>query len=62
MSWSLSKRDVKLRVATFVPVVAPAHEPKPVAGLAPMVRALFRDRRAKECAKREPALEWGRDV
>ena len=57
MSWSLRKPDVALRVTTFVPVVAPASEPKPVAGLSPMVRALWRDKRAKECAKRADALE-----
>ena len=56
MSWSLSKRDVSLRVTRFLPEVAPASEPKPVAGLKPFVRALFRDRRAKECEKRPDAL------
>jgi hypothetical protein len=56
MSWSLSKRDVSLRVTRFLPEVAPAHE-KPVAGLKPMVRALLRDRRAKEQKKVAPALE-----
>ena len=55
--WSLRKPDVALRVTTFVPVVAPAHEPKPIAGLSPMVRALWRDKRAKECTKRPDALE-----
>ena len=62
MSWSLRKPDVALRVTTFVPVVAPAHEPKPIAGLAPMVRALFRDRRARECQKRDEVLVLRREV
>ena len=54
--WKLRRSDVKLRVTTFLPEVAPATEPKPVAGLKPYVRALFRDRRAKECEKRPEAL------
>jgi hypothetical protein len=59
MSWSLRKADVKLAVTRFLPEVAPASPPeaKPVAGLSPIVRALFRDRRARECKKVAPALE-----
>lgn len=57
MSWSLSRRNVSLRVTTFAPEVALATEPKPIAGLKPYMRALFRDRRAKEQAKVAPALE-----
>jgi len=57
MSWSLRKPDVELRVTRFLPEVAPAQESKPVAGLSPLVRALFRDRRARECAKVAPAVE-----
>jgi hypothetical protein len=57
MSWRLSRPDVKLKVMTFLPEVAPAPEPKPIAGLAPMARALFRDRREKETRKVAPALE-----
>lgn len=49
MSWKLRRPDVALRVTTF--------GPKPVAGLSPLVRALFRDRRARECAKVKPAVE-----
>lgn len=57
MSWSLSRRNVSLRVTTFAPEVAPATEPKSIAGLKPYIRALFRDRRAKEQTKVAPALE-----
>lgn len=57
MSWSLRKPDVALRVATFVPVVAPAVEPKPIAGLSPTARVWWKDRRAKECAKVAPAID-----
>lgn len=56
MSWSLRKADVALRITRFLPEVAPASEPKPIAGLKLTVRALFRDRRAKERAKRPDAL------
>lgn len=62
MSWSIRRPNVALRVARFLPVVAPAHEPKPIAGLSPMVRALWRDKRAKECAKRPEALVLSREV
>ena len=55
MSWSLSKRDVALRVAKFAP-----QTDKPVAGLSPMVRGLWRDKREKECRKVAPAMEWQR--
>lgn len=54
---------MKLAVTTFVPVIAPASpvdEPKPIAGLSPLARVLWRDKRAKECEKREPALELNR--
>jgi hypothetical protein len=53
MSWSLRKPNVALRVARFLPEVAPAHEPKPIAGLSPLARALWRDRRDRECRKVE---------
>lgn len=56
MSWSLRKPDVALRVTTFVPVVAPAVEPKPIAGLTQKLRAEWRAKRARECAKRDEAL------
>ena len=55
--WKLRRPDVELRVATFLPEVAPAEPAKPIAGLAPLVRALFRDRRERECKKVPPALE-----
>ena len=55
MNWQLRKPNIALRVTTFVPVIAPA-EPKPIAGLSPLARALWRDKRAKECAKRPEAL------
>lgn len=51
MSWSLSKRDVSLRVTKFA-----KQEPKPIAGLSPIARALWRDKRAKEQQKRPEAL------
>jgi len=57
VSWKLSRADVKLRVTTFLPQVAPAQPAKPIAGLAPMVRALFRDRRERETRKVPPAVE-----
>ncbi len=60
MSWKLRRPDVALRVTRFLPEVAPAQQPKPVAGLPPLVRALFRDRRARECAKITPAVEFSR--
>ena len=54
MRWSLKKPDVELRVMRFLPEGAPAAtEPKPIAGLAPMVRALFRDKRTRETRKVE---------
>jgi hypothetical protein len=56
MRWPLRKPDVQLRVTRFFPEVAPATE-KPIAGLSPLARALFRDRRAKEQKKVAPALE-----
>lgn len=55
MNWSLRKADVALRVTRFH-----TSEPKPVAGLPPMVRALWRDKREKECKKVAPAMEWAR--
>jgi hypothetical protein len=57
MSWSLKRQNVALRVARFLPEVAPAQESKPVAGLSPLARALWRDRRAKEQRKVAPAVE-----
>lgn len=54
MSWSLSRPNVALRVTTFMPVAA--HEPKPIAGLTQKLRAEWRAKRAKECAKRDEAL------
>lgn len=53
MSWSLSRRNVALRVTRFN-----TSEPKPVAGLSPLVRALWRDKRERECKKVAPAMEW----
>lgn len=56
MNWP-SKRPVRLAVTRFLPEVAPAVEPpKPVAGLSPLARALWRDKREKECAKVEPTI------
>lgn len=57
MSWSLRKADVALRVTTFMPVVAPAHEPKPIAGLTQKLRAEWRAKRARECRKVPAAIE-----
>ena len=57
-AWPLRKPDVDLRIARFLPEVAPAQPAKPIAGLAPLVRALFRDRRAKECEKKPDAYEY----
>jgi hypothetical protein len=57
MSWQLRRPDVALRVTRFLPEVAPAVEPKPIAGLKPMFRALWRDKRERECRKVAPALE-----
>jgi hypothetical protein len=59
MSWRLRRPDVELRVTRFLPE-APTQQPKPVAGLSPLVRALFRDRRARECQKIALALELQR--
>lgn len=53
MNWSLRKADVALRVTRFH-----TSESKPVAGLSPMVRALWRDKRERECRKVLPALEF----
>jgi len=55
VSWSLKRTDVALRVAKFAP-----QTDKPVAGLSPMVRALWRDKREKEQKKVAPALELRR--
>jgi hypothetical protein len=55
MSWGLRKPNVGLRVTRFLPEAA-----RPIAGLSPLVRALFRDRRARECRKVAPALELRR--
>jgi hypothetical protein len=52
VSWSLSRPNVALRVTKFAPVT----EPKPIAGLSPIARALWRDKRAKEQQKRLGAL------
>ena len=60
MSWQLRRPDVALRVTRFLPEVAPAAESKPVAGLSPLLRALWRDKREKECRKVAPALELGK--
>jgi hypothetical protein len=48
MGWSLSKANVALRVTKFSP-----GEPKPIAGLSPLARAIWRNKRAKECRKVE---------
>ena len=48
MSWSLKRADVSLRVTKFA-----KHELKPVAGLKPGLRALWRDKRERECRKVE---------
>jgi hypothetical protein len=42
MSWKLPRSNVDLRVTRFLPEVAPAQPAKPIAGLSPLVRALFR--------------------
>jgi hypothetical protein len=60
MSWSLRRPKVSIAVARFLPEVAAAVEPKPVAGLSPLLRALWRDKREKECRKVAPALELGK--
>jgi hypothetical protein len=52
VNWSLRKADVGLRVTKFAPQTE-----KPVAGLSPYIRALWRDKREKECRKVAPALE-----
>jgi hypothetical protein len=62
MSWFIRRPNVSLAVTRFLSEVAPAHEPKPIAGLSPLIRALWRDRRAKECAKRDEALVLHREV
>lgn len=51
MSWKLRKTGIQLRVARFLPEVAPAQEPKPVAGLSAVARALLRQRRERETRK-----------
>lgn len=60
MSWSLSRPNVALRVTRFLPEVAPAVEPKPIAGLTQKLRAEWRAKRARECAKRDEALVLNR--
>jgi hypothetical protein len=52
MSWSLSRRNVALRVTKFAP-----QTDRLIAGLSPLFRALWRDKREKECRKVAPALE-----
>jgi len=49
MSWKLRKPGVDLRIARFLPEVAPATP----AGLTDEQRAAHRQRRAAECAKVE---------
>lgn len=51
MSWSNRKPNVSVAIARFAPDVD-----RPVAGLTAEQRAEHRARRAKECAKVEPAL------
>jgi hypothetical protein len=48
MSWSIRRSNVGLRVTKFSP-----GEPKPIAGLSPRLRAIWRAKRAKECRKVE---------
>lgn len=52
MSWSLSKRNVSLRVTKFAP-----ETDKPIAGLTDEAREAHRTKREAECAKVEPAME-----
>ena len=52
MSWNRSKPTVEVRVTRFLPEIAPA-----TAGLSDEDREAHRAKRAKECAKVEPAVE-----
>ena len=52
MSWNRSKPTVEVRVTRFVPEIAPA-----TAGLSDEDREAHRAKRAKECAKVEPAID-----
>jgi hypothetical protein len=54
VSWKLRKSDVGLRVTRFLPEVAPAQP----AGLTDKQRAALRQRRERECAKVEPAIDY----
>lgn len=61
MSWSLKRPNVSFRVRPVRQWDArPKDMSKPIAGLSPLARALWRDKREKETRKVAPALELRR--
>jgi hypothetical protein len=58
MSWKLRKPGVDLRIARFLPEIAPAQP----AGLTDEQRAAHRAKREQECAKVEPAAVMIQEV